>query len=221
MQKVSAMKPADKCRRKFLRFFPQGFYDKKYLQWERGYKEAAHQQWLVQLNEKEFGRLLKAREFEEVGRRAMRVEAATNLLFSFEKMALRDATRGKGAEPFARGLFEYLHGRSGRAERLKRFAAILDGLPRKQTRVVTWPALTIFPFLAHPETEFYFKPMVTKAAALAYGFPLPYKPPPDPGTFDRVVELAEQVRKDQRSLRPRDMIDVQSFLWVQGSDEYV
>jgi len=23
-----------------------------------------------------------------------------------------------------------------------------------------------------------------------------------------------------RDLRPRDMIDVQSFLWVQGSDEY-
>jgi len=28
------------------------------------------------------------------------------------------------------------------------------------------------------------------------------------------------VRSDLRDLRPRDMIDVQSFLWVQGSDEY-
>jgi hypothetical protein len=28
------------------------------------------------------------------------------------------------------------------------------------------------------------------------------------------------VRRDQRDLRARDMIDIQSFLWVQGSDEY-
>jgi hypothetical protein len=26
--------------------------------------------------------------------------------------------------------------------------------------------------------------------------------------------------KDLRDLQPRDMIDIQSFLWVQGSDEY-
>jgi hypothetical protein len=28
------------------------------------------------------------------------------------------------------------------------------------------------------------------------------------------------VRRDLRDLRPRDLIDIQSFLWVQGSDEY-
>jgi hypothetical protein len=28
------------------------------------------------------------------------------------------------------------------------------------------------------------------------------------------------VRHDQADLRPRDMIDLQSFIWVQGSDEY-
>jgi len=28
------------------------------------------------------------------------------------------------------------------------------------------------------------------------------------------------VRSEQRDLGPRDLIDVQSFLWVQGSEEY-
>jgi hypothetical protein len=28
------------------------------------------------------------------------------------------------------------------------------------------------------------------------------------------------VRSDISDLKPRDMIDLQSFLWVQGSDEY-
>ena len=31
-----------RCRRKFLRNFPQGFYDPKYIDWERGYKWQAH-----------------------------------------------------------------------------------------------------------------------------------------------------------------------------------
>jgi len=31
---------------------------------------------------------------------------------------------------------------------------------------------------------------------------------------------AEVIRRDQRDLKPRDMIDLQSFIRVQGSDEY-
>lgn len=33
------------------------------------------------------------------------------------------------------------------------------------------------------------------------------------------LQFAETVRRDLRDLRPRDMIDAQSFLWVQGSEE--
>ena len=36
----------------------------------------------------------------------------------------------------------------------------------------------------------------------------------------RGVAAARTVRHDLRDLLPRDMIDIQSFLWVQGSDEY-
>jgi len=34
------------------------------------------------------------------------------------------------------------------------------------------------------------------------------------------LEFAATVRRDLRDLKPRDMIDLQSFMWVQGSDEY-
>jgi hypothetical protein len=33
-----------RCRRKFLRFFPDGFRDETYIDWERGYKWTAHEQ---------------------------------------------------------------------------------------------------------------------------------------------------------------------------------
>ncbi len=35
-----------------------------------------------------------------------------------------------------------------------------------------------------------------------------------------LLGFAAAVRHDLRDLQPRDLIDVQSFLWVQGSDEY-
>jgi len=35
-----------------------------------------------------------------------------------------------------------------------------------------------------------------------------------------LLEFAARVRRDTRDLGPRDMIDAQSFIWVQGSDEY-
>jgi hypothetical protein len=35
-----------------------------------------------------------------------------------------------------------------------------------------------------------------------------------------LLAFAEVVRHDLQDLRPRDMIDIQSFLWVQGSEEY-
>ena len=38
--------------------------------------------------------------------------------------------------------------------------------------------------------------------------------------YDRLLGFARIVRRDLSDLKPRDMIDIQSFLWVQGSDEY-
>jgi len=42
-----------RCRAKFLRFFPGGFRDETYLDWERGYKEQAHERWQEQLGRAE------------------------------------------------------------------------------------------------------------------------------------------------------------------------
>src|ERR1043165_1792319 len=110
-------KGALRCRRKFLRFFPGGFADETYVDWERGYKWKAHEQWEEQLGRSEFRSLLAKEQFAEVAQRAVRIESRTNLLFSFEKMALRDAVKPvAGAKAFATGLYEFLHG-SGSPQR--------------------------------------------------------------------------------------------------------
>lgn len=209
------------CRRKFLRFFRRGFYDEKYIAWERGYKWEAHERWHDLLGRDQHRSLIQAGDYSEVARIAVTIESRTNLLFSFEKMALRDAVKSAaGAKLFAEGLYEFLYGRGGDEPRFERWCESVAQLPRRQTRVLTWPLVTVFGFLALPETHVFLKPNVTKAAAEAYGFDFDYKSRPNWATYSSLLEFAGTASEDLRELRPRDMIDIQSFLWVQGSDEY-
>ena len=212
--------PALACRRKFLRYFPKGFHDPTYLEWERDYKERAHRQWSETLGRVELDRLIAGGNHAEVAARAVRIESRTNLLFSFEKMALRDAVRSRaGARLFAEGLRDFIHGPGSHRKRFERFGEVLDALPRKQTRVHTWPLHTVFGFLARPERDVFFKPMVTRRAAQRYGFELAYTSRPLWPTYASLLELCETVREDLADLEPRDLIDIQSFLWVLGSDD--
>jgi hypothetical protein len=210
-----------RARRKFLRFFPAGFADESYIAWERGYKWSAHERWVATLDRDTHRTLVRADDGAEVARRAVAIESRTNLLFSFEKMALRDAVRRPdGSRAFAGALFDFLHGSGDLRTRFERWCDAVAGLPRRQTRVLTWPLVTVFAFIAQPETHIFFKPLVTRRAARAYGFELAYSPRPSWEVYASLLGFAEQVRRDTRDLGPRDMIDLQSFIWVQGSDEY-
>jgi hypothetical protein len=149
------------------------------------------------------------------------IESRTNLLFSFEKMALRDAVRtSRGSRIFASALFELLHGRAAVETRFERWCEAVESLPRKQTRVLTWPIVTVFGFVAQPAKHVFLKPNVTKIAARRYTFDFEYQSRPGWQTYASLLRFAAVVRRDLRDLQPRDMIDIQSFLWVQGSDEY-
>ena len=219
----SGLHGALRCRRKFLRQFPGGFRDPLYLDWERDYKWETHLRWHEALPRDKFRRLLRDGQAAEVAARALRVEQRSrhSMLFSFEKMALRDALRSpEGVRDFAHGLYDYLHGRGGLERRFERWVETIDGLPRRQTRVLTWPLVTVFGFIAQPLEHMFMKPNTIRAAARAYGYDLPYQSRPSSETYGSLLAFTELVRRDLRDLRPRDMIDLQSFLWVQGSDEY-
>ena len=143
------------------------------------------------------------------------------MIFSFEKMALRHAVKpAAGAKAFAEGLYDFLHGEGEMQERFERWCAVVSALPRRQTRVLTWPLVTVFGFIAQPEQHLFLKPTVTRRAAESYGYALRYHSRPNWETYSGLLGFAEAVRSDLRDLRPRDMIDIQSFLWVLGSAEY-
>jgi hypothetical protein len=202
---------AGRCRRKFLHFFPEGFRDETYLAWERDYKANAHREWNRVLNQALHAALMRNGEFAEGALRAVRIEALTNLIFSSEKMALRDAVKSAaGAKIFATGLYDFLCGAGSEREKFERWCEIVGALPRKQTRVSTWPIVTVFGFIALPDQHIFLKPNVTRRSRtnIALRFTM---------NHGLNLQFAERVRRDLRDLRPRDMIDLRSFIWGQGS----
>jgi hypothetical protein len=212
---------ARRCRAKFLEYFPKGFQDETYRDLERDYKWNAHLRWEELLDQTAFHRLFETGKEETIAANAVAIESRTNLLFSFEKMALRDAVRTpSGARAFAHGLYEFLHGSGDPAARFGAWCAVVAALPRRQTRVLTWPVATVFGFLAQPRLHFFLKPNVTRRAFEVYGLPFHYQSRPNAESYAALLALARKVKRDLASLKPRDMIDIQSFLWIQGSDEY-
>ena len=209
------------CRRKFLHYFKKGFTDATYIDWERQYKLDAHFSFQQELNKAEYERLIKAKKYNEIAAKAVRVESRTNLLFSFEKMALRDAVKETAwSRPFALGLYDYVYGDDHLENRFNAFSEILAQLQRKQTRVHTWPLQTVFGFIANPEEHIFLKPRVTQVAAEKYSYPFIYKSKPNWETYKSLIDFAGQIKQDVDDLKPQDYIDLQSFIWVMGSDEY-
>jgi hypothetical protein len=212
---------ARKCRNKFLRYFPDGFTDETYIDWERGYKWNAHLRWQEELGESKLRALLRDGRHADIAAAAVRIESRTNLLFSFEKMALRDAVKSsEGAKLFAEGLCAFLFGRGSDERRFTEWCDVVNRLPRRQTRVLTWPVITVFGFLAQPTRHIFLKPNVTRTAARAYAFDFTYASRPSWPTYASLLEFAQLVCRDQKDLHPADQIDAQGFIWVQGSDEY-
>lgn len=221
MNQNAADKKRKECIRKFLYYFRRGYADPTYYAWEREYKQVAHEQFSEQLNKASFKKLLDQRKYKLIAETAVRIESRTNLLFSFEKMALRDAVKSLAdAKTFAQGLFEYVYGDKNLQNRFEDFVRVIGMLPRKQTRVLTWPLVTVFGFIANPHEHIFLKPLATKRAAEKYAYEFYYDSKPNWNTYHSLLSFAAQIRADTKSLKPKDYIDLQSFIWVMGSDEY-
>lgn len=162
VQGSSASRCAAAARRKFLRIFPAGFADAKYLAWERNYKWEAHRRWEETLNQRELNVVIEQRKYSEVARRAVQIESHESAV-SFEKIRYETLfLRRRVRRLFTMGLYEYLYSERPLSDRFPQWCETVAQLPRKQTRVLTWPVVTVFGFLALPSRHMFLKPMVTE-----------------------------------------------------------
>ena len=212
------------CRRKFELYYPDGFEDETYLVAERSHKERAHLEWETELGPASFRKLLARGEFRAIADAAVRIEARANLLFSFERMALRDAVKTPaGARLFATELYAFLYGHGSSQRRFNDWIEAIADLPQRKSRVLTWPVATVFGFIARPDRHLFFKPRATRKAAQLYGYALQHGALPSWSQYQDLLTFAAVLRRDldrKPGFKARDMIDLQSFMWVQGAPEY-
>jgi hypothetical protein len=96
------------------------------LETEREPKWRAHQRWNVELPRERFER----GPTREIAQEAVHIESRMQLLFSFEKMAIRDAVRDpKGARLFAECLYDWLYGPRRPSEKFMRWCDVIASLP--------------------------------------------------------------------------------------------
>ena len=212
-----------RATRRFKEIFPGGFRDPNYLEWERDYKWAAHLAWQRELDRTTWASLLAASDFAEIARRisSLYTRSKLNMLALYEWMALREALASDmGSRLLSVGFYELVHGAEPFEQRVERFTLVLDSVPQRQTRLAKWPIVTLFPFVARPTRYLIVKPMLMKRAAARLGFDLAYAPRPNGRTYSALASYLAWLRKELASWQPRDVIDLQGFLWVTCSEEY-
>lgn len=193
----------------FLAQFPQGFYGKRFGSEEREYKDRAHALAVELLGKKVFDELLERSDYQEIAKRALKVVNATNLIFPNEKMALKDGlASAAGQESFAMALHGLLFSEEPLQGRFEAFARVLEDIGAAK-----WTIASYFPFIMRPDRFMFVKPTITQHAAALCGFEIGYKPELNWLTFKQVLDFSDYLFGATAELEPRDMIDIQSFMW--------
>jgi hypothetical protein len=194
---------------RFLVRFPLGFNDPEYVKTERDGKVAAHHAMVEALSQPELATLVAASNFDEVTRRALNIASLTDLILPNEKTALRDGLDSDAAKRrFGLTLQAVLFGPSEDEARFTTWADCLSDIGAAR-----WTTASYFQFLTFPDRCLVIKPIVTQIAADLCNFELSYRAEPNWSTYHLVQQCAQVLLADTAALHPRDMIDVQSFVW--------
>ena len=206
--------------RNFLELFPGGFTDPEYLDEERKYKVDASRFAKDILSAESISSLLEQENFHEISIIAKKVVNKTNLVFPNERMSLSYGLSDKteNEKIFCESLFYHLYSKDSLKERFMAFVKALN-----QIGAAKWTTATYFLHLLYPDNSPFMKPVVTKKAAEAFGYPLDYTLKIQWDTYNRLIDFANFIEKKISShplLRPRDMIDIQGFMWCADPSKY-
>jgi hypothetical protein len=214
--RVGDVHSLDEAVKKFLRCFRAGFRDSKYLAAERDYKLQARERMLEKLGRDQMQELLSSGSYDEIWQRAYRLMTTSGQLVHFiESSDLSRALDSPGRKQlFSQALAILLWSEDPLEGRFKAFAQML-----LEIKSAKWPVMTYFLFLTFSDTQIVLKPTVAQEFAEICKKKLCYEPEVNWGTYEKFLDLAEYTREElsrrgQEDLVPRDMIDVQSFMWV-------
>jgi len=207
--KVKSFRSLKDAKDSFIKLFPEGFYSNDFIKYERTYKIHGHDLMLELLDKLAFAKLLDKEDYQEICNRAMRVINKLNLIFPNEKMALKDGFKlEKNQQLFAEKLYALLYSEGEMKKCFSEFANCLVKLGAAK-----WPIVSYFQFIRFPEQYMCIKPLVTKNVASILGFEINYQSELNWQTYDSVQKLAKYLKGNLDEMKPRDMIDVYTFMW--------
>jgi hypothetical protein len=198
----------------FLLNFPEGLSGELYIFKERTYKAEASEFARELLAKGRFADLLSKEDWGTLSTDIKRVYSKTNLLSSFEMIKLGAALKNDdNIKLVSNTLFDLLYSGADIAQKVESAA-----LKLKPLELDKWPVITYLLFLIYPNDCMFVKPTMTKAAAENRGFDIQYESKVNANTYNRVLlfsqDLFQRLSGDSRQeLHPRDMIDVQGFMW--------
>ncbi len=193
----------------FLEDYEDGFSGKIYKDRERDYKDKAHSLAIELLGIEEYSKLLEDKDYEEIFRRAYKIITATNLIFPNEKMAFKDGfTNDLDKEAFANILFDVLYKKENEELEFERFALFLNKINAGK-----WTIVSYLQFFINPYEYIFIKPTITQKIAEISAYDIQYTSQINWNTYNRVQKFSKYLKNNISSLFPKDMIDVQSFIW--------
>ncbi len=193
------------ARARFLQQFPGGFLSTDYVDRERTYKLKAKADLdrTVPLEAAVTG--------TGFGEAVLRAFQATDQLSLFEKVRLKDMLLGTDGDPFIRAAARFTLGEGGSALRA------MDVILRKYNNT-HWTVVTYLPRLWRPDRHMFLKPAVTKdfAARVGHRLSQSYSADLNVAVYQDLLDMAAQIGQSVLDLEPRDLIDIQSLIWIVG-----
>lgn len=199
----------------FRTTYPGLFSDATLVENELAPKRAAQTTFATLFADGKGRALLESGDLAAVAAGLLSLYSATNIPSTFEMLAIKEGLK----DPVAAGrllgaLLDFID--TPTADAFQMLANAVSGLPAtgKGARVLTWPNLTILPFLAAPDRFMVLKPENSRLMADRMGFDLGYTPSPTWRCFEALQRMSATLLKELASLGAKDAIDVQTFLWV-------
>lgn len=195
----------------FLREFPEAFNDPKYLEQERNFKLETSQLCNTLLGQERLAQLISDKDWDTVATDIKTLVNKTNMLqASFERpqliAAFADADQQAELIP---ALYDCLYGEGSPDERLGRFSESLQ-----EFKLAKWTFATYFMFLNDPENCMFIKPESIKKALEVSQYPAEYESTPTAALYAGFLAYAAFLKSRLAEHSPRDMIDIQSFIWI-------
>jgi len=213
--RVPSVQPLEAVIAWFRTAYPGLFQDPKLVSDELMAKRAAHHRFGELLGQGRGRELLGSGASSEITSKLVELYRATNIPSPFERMAVCDGFKdGAAASRVLKAVLDFVD--SPGAETFRGLAEATGSLPvsGRGSKVLTWPNVTLLPFLADPSRFMVLKPAIARQTAARMGFDLQYSASPAWPCYEALQAMSSRLREELRGLGAADYLDVQAFMWV-------